>query len=118
MNTDKADIILMMSQVGEPPLPHLRGLVSKDLLNGTTILYQSNRQEGPPVLVGEFHSILLPNVTCSDSGLYTCHLAAPVGEKNQNGQILLTLTGEKPLQSLIITKWGKTLIEEMMMRDC
>lgn len=103
MNSDKADIILMMSQVGQPPSPHLRGLLTKDLLNGTTTLYQSSRQEAPPVLVGEFHSILLPNVTCSDSGLYTCHLAAPVGEKNQNGQILLTLTGKEPLQSRIIT---------------
>uniref|UniRef100_A0A3Q3VXU6 Ig-like domain-containing protein n=1 Tax=Mola mola TaxID=94237 RepID=A0A3Q3VXU6_MOLML len=68
------------------PSTRLRGLSYQYLVNGTM-------QLPPQLLVGETHGILLRNVTCSDSGLYTCHLAAPVGEQNQEEQVLLTLSG-------------------------
>lgn len=82
----------MMSQGRATPVPHLVGLLTKDLPNGTAQQYTSEGRE--VALVAESHSILLPNVTCSDSGQYTCRLAAPVGAQNQEGQVLLTLTGE------------------------
>lgn len=78
----------MMSQVIVDPSTRLRGLSYQYLLNGTM-------QLPPQLLVGETHGIFLRNMTCSDSGLYTCHLAAPVGEQNQEEQVLLILSGEK-----------------------
>uniref|UniRef100_A0A8C6U3K0 Ig-like domain-containing protein n=1 Tax=Neogobius melanostomus TaxID=47308 RepID=A0A8C6U3K0_9GOBI len=32
-------------------------------------------------------SLLLPPVTCSDSGVYQCYMAAPVGEQNREGRV-------------------------------
>lgn len=81
-----------MSQVMATPVPHLMSLLSKDLPNGTA--QQLTSEVRVAALVGESHDILLPNVTCSDSGLYTCSLAALVGEQNKEGQVLLTLTGK------------------------
>lgn len=91
-NLSSLTMFQMMSQGRATPVPHLMGLLSKDLPNGTAQQYTSEGREA--ALVAESHNILLPNVTCSDSGLYTCRLAAPVGEQNQEGQVLLTLTGE------------------------
>lgn len=54
-----------------------------------------------PVLLGGSYNILLPNVTCADSGRYTCHLAAPVGDQNREGEILLMLAGEETLSHLL-----------------
>ncbi|XP_049440858.1 CD83 antigen [Epinephelus fuscoguttatus] len=68
----------------------LSGLLTKDLPNGTTRWYTGVDREVD--LLGESRSILLPNVTCADRGVYVCHLAAPVGEQNREGQVLLTLT--------------------------
>lgn len=82
-----------MSQGRATPAPHLMGLLRKDLPNGTAQQYTSEGREA--ALVAESHSIFLPNVTCSDSGQYTCHLAAPVGEQNREGHVLLTLTGDR-----------------------
>lgn len=92
MFVDVVNTVLMMSQVREPPAPRLSGLLTKELPNGTTRWY--NGVEREVELLGESRDILLPNVTCGDSGMYTCHLAAPVGEQNQEGQVLLTLTGK------------------------
>lgn len=86
----------MMSQVGESPSSRLSGLLTRDLPNGMTQQYASVGREAP-LLLGESHSILLPNVTCGDAGLYTCYLAAPLGEQNREGQVLLTLTGESQM---------------------
>lgn len=77
-------------KVGEPPSSRLSGLLTKDLPNGTTRWFTGLEREVE--LLGESHDILLPNVTCGDSGMYTCHLAAPVGEQNREGQVLLTIT--------------------------
>ncbi|XP_042280488.1 CD83 antigen [Thunnus maccoyii] len=76
-------------KVGEPPSPRLSGLLTKDLPNGTTRWYLGLDREVE--LLDETRNILLPNVTCSDSGVYMCRLEAPVGEQNQEGQILLIL---------------------------
>lgn len=81
-----------MSQVEESS--QLSGLLTKDLPNGTTRWYTGVDREVD--LLGESRSILLPNVTCADRGVYVCHLAAPVGEQNREGQVLLTLTGKSP----------------------
>ncbi|XP_062278752.1 CD83 antigen [Scomber scombrus] len=67
----------------------LRGLLTRDLPNGTTRWYTSVERQVE--LMGDTLDIYLPNVTCADSGVYVCHLAAPVGEQNQEGQVLLTL---------------------------
>ncbi|XP_031723304.1 uncharacterized protein LOC116394390, partial [Anarrhichthys ocellatus] len=74
---------------GEPPSSGLHGLLTKDLPNGTTRWYLG--LERAVELLGESRDIILPNVACGDAGLYTCHLAAPVGEQNREGQVLLRL---------------------------
>ncbi|XP_041799360.1 CD83 antigen-like [Chelmon rostratus] len=88
-------------KVGEPPSPRLSGLLTRDLPNGTTRWYRGVERE--VALLGESHSILLPNVTCGDSGVYMCHLAAPVGEQNREGKVLLTLTDcpDSPTEDLM-----------------
>ncbi|KAM6935264.1 CD83 antigen-like [Lycodopsis pacificus] len=75
---------------GEPPSARLHGLLTKDLPNGTTRWYLG--LERAVELLGESRDIVLPNVTCGDVGSYTCHLAAPVGEQNREGQVLLGLS--------------------------
>ncbi|XP_026227902.1 CD83 antigen [Anabas testudineus] len=77
-------------KVGEAPSPRLSGLLTRDFDNGTTRWY--NGVEREVELDVESRSIFLPNVTCDDSGVYMCHLAAPVGEQNREGLVLLTLT--------------------------
>ncbi|KAE8289344.1 hypothetical protein D5F01_LYC13233 [Larimichthys crocea] len=62
----------------------------KHLPNGTTQWYKG--AEGEVEFVNESRNILLSNVTCADSGVYVCHLAAPVGEQNREGRVLLALT--------------------------
>lgn len=81
-----------MLQVGEAPSPRLSGLLTRDLVNGTTRWYNGVDREVE--LRVESRSIFLPNVTCDDAGAYVCHLAAPVGEQNKEGLVLLTLTGK------------------------
>ncbi|KAK5621528.1 hypothetical protein CRENBAI_002860 [Crenichthys baileyi] len=66
------------------------GLLTRSLPNGTTRWYKDATREVH--LQGESRDIFLPNMTCSDSGVYLCYLAAPVGEQNQEGKVLLTLT--------------------------
>lgn len=76
-------------QVTEPR--KLNGLLTRDLPDGPTRWYTSVDREVE--LLENSFDILLPNVTCADSGVYVCHLAAPVGEQNKDGEILLTLIG-------------------------
>ncbi|XP_034409157.1 uncharacterized protein LOC117745158 [Cyclopterus lumpus] len=86
---------------GEPPLSRANGLLTKELPNGTTRWYTGVRREVE--LLAESRDILLPNVTCGDCGVYTCHLAAPVGEQNREGQVVLALREclvEKPSEDL------------------
>ncbi|XP_054903185.1 CD83 antigen [Poeciliopsis prolifica] len=65
------------------------GLLAKNLPNGTTRWYKDMTRKVQ--LQGESLDLFLPNVTCSDSGVYLCFLAAPVGQQNQEGKVLLTL---------------------------
>ncbi|XP_017284005.1 CD83 antigen [Kryptolebias marmoratus] len=72
------------------PSPLQSGLITRNLPNDTTRWYT-----GVDMKVnfqGESLDIFLPNVTCSDSGVYLCYLAAPVGEQNREGKVVLTLT--------------------------
>ncbi|XP_034466698.1 CD83 antigen isoform X1 [Hippoglossus hippoglossus] len=78
-------------QVRESPSSRLSGLLTRNLPNGTTRYYTDLDREVE--LLVESRSLFLPNVTCGDGGVYTCHLAAPVGEQNSDGRVLLTLTG-------------------------
>ncbi|KAG7232936.1 hypothetical protein INR49_007923 [Caranx melampygus] len=80
-------------KVLQPPESQLNGLLTRDLPNGTTRWYTGVEREVE--LLGEGgsggSSILLPEVTCSDDGWYACHLAAPVGEQNREGLVILTV---------------------------
>ncbi|XP_035529045.1 CD83 antigen [Morone saxatilis] len=78
-------------KVRDPPSPsRLSGLLTRDLPDGPTRWYTSGDQEAE--LMKESNGIFLPNVTCEESGVYECHLAAPVGEQNRDGRVQLTLT--------------------------
>ncbi|KAK1895118.1 CD83 antigen [Dissostichus eleginoides] len=72
------------------PDPGLSGVLSRKLPNGPTQWYMGAQQRMD--LQGGTRDIFLPNVTCSDRGTYVCHLAAPVGQQNREGQVTLTLT--------------------------
>ncbi|XP_068586017.1 CD83 antigen [Cebidichthys violaceus] len=87
---------------GEPSSSRLHGLLTKDLPNGTTRRYIGLQREVE--LLDESRDIVLSNVTCGDVGSYTCHLAAPVGEQNREGQVLLELRdcpAAGPTESLV-----------------
>ncbi|XP_051813162.1 CD83 antigen [Acanthochromis polyacanthus] len=75
-------------KVGEDP-SDVSGLLTRSFPSGLVRLYSG--VERNVSFVDESNDIYLPNVTCSDSGVYRCHLAAPVGEQNREGQILLTV---------------------------
>ncbi|XP_034056379.1 CD83 antigen [Gymnodraco acuticeps] len=77
-------------KVSDAPDPGLSGLLSRKLPNGPTQWYVGVQREMD--LQGGTRDIVLPNVTCSDRGTYTCHLAGPVGQQNREGQVTLTLT--------------------------
>ncbi|XP_045901315.1 CD83 antigen isoform X1 [Micropterus dolomieu] len=77
-------------KVKEAPAPGLSGLLTQDLTTGMTRLYKG--VERKVELLTESSSIFLPSVTCADRGVYSCHLAAPVGEQNQDGEVLLNVT--------------------------
>ncbi|XP_019964669.2 CD83 antigen [Paralichthys olivaceus] len=76
-------------RVRESSSSHLSGLLTRRLPNGTTTYYYGLDREVE--LLDESLSLYLPNVTCSDGGVYMCHLAAPLGEQNRDGQVLLIL---------------------------
>uniref|UniRef100_A0A3B5L7J3 Ig-like domain-containing protein n=1 Tax=Xiphophorus couchianus TaxID=32473 RepID=A0A3B5L7J3_9TELE len=69
------------------------GLLAKYLPNGTTRWYKDVTRKVE--LQDDSLDLVLPNVTCSDSGVYLCFLAAPVGQQNQEGKVKLTLPGKK-----------------------
>lgn len=86
-------MMMMMSQVGQAPAARLSGLVTRDLPNGTVLSYEGVEREVE--LLDETHNILLSNLTCADSGVYSCQLSAPVGQQNRDGEIQLILTGKR-----------------------
>ncbi|KAM3613635.1 uncharacterized protein V6R79_002801 [Siganus canaliculatus] len=78
-------------KVAQPPAPRLSGLVTRDLPGGVELQYAGVSRQ--VALQGASYDLLLTNVTCADAGVYSCHLAAPVGQQNQDGEVLLTVTG-------------------------
>ncbi|RVE63071.1 hypothetical protein OJAV_G00163180 [Oryzias javanicus] len=84
----------------ESPSLHRRGLLRRELPDGPTRLYEGMDREVE--LLDEDYSILLSSLTCSDSGLYACQLAAPVGEQNKEGRILLSVE-DCPTDSVLET---------------
>lgn len=82
-------------------MPHLSGLLTRSLPNGKAHRYNNTQLTAAPVLLGDSYNIRLHNVTCADSGRYTCHLAASVGDQNREGEILLMLAGEETLSHLM-----------------
>lgn len=85
-----------MSQLSQKPSPGLSGLLTRHLPDGRAHLYNSSDPRAPPVLLDGSHSIILRNLRCTDGGRYACHLSAPVGQQNREGEVLLRLTGEEP----------------------
>lgn len=59
----------------------------------------TNSTRGEPLggdvtlLPDESNAIHLHNVSCTDAGLYSCFLAAPLGDKNRESQLRLSVTG-------------------------
>ncbi|KAL2084515.1 hypothetical protein ACEWY4_020033 [Coilia grayii] len=45
-------------------------------------------------------NLILPNVTAKDHGKYICFLAAPLGHRNQEGEVLLTVDGCPEVNSI------------------
>lgn len=86
------NVLLVLLQVEESPSLSRRGLLRKELPDGPARLYEGMDREVE--LLDEDYSILLSSLTCSDSGLYLCQLAAPVGEQNKEGRILLSVKGK------------------------
>ncbi|XP_007572966.1 CD83 antigen [Poecilia formosa] len=76
-------------KVGSDSSHQRNGLLAKSLPNGTTRWYKDVTRKVE--LQDESLDLVLPNVTCCDSGEYLCFLAAPVGQQNQEGKVLLTL---------------------------
>ncbi|KAG9345067.1 hypothetical protein JZ751_009608 [Albula glossodonta] len=69
------------------------GVLFKALKNDSTVRMFDNF-ERPAYLVSENSlDLLLPNVTAQDTGKYRCHLSAPVGERNVDGHVFLTVSG-------------------------
>ncbi|XP_034029873.1 CD83 antigen-like [Thalassophryne amazonica] len=93
-------------QVEEQPSAVIKGLLSKKLPNGTIQRY--NGIERHVDLLGNTGDLFLPNVTYSDSGIYVCHLAAPVGEQNQESQVHLILRGcpENPPNKVMLDAYA------------
>ncbi|KAF0032054.1 hypothetical protein F2P81_016609 [Scophthalmus maximus] len=79
-------------KVQESLSPGLSGLVTRNLSSGETKYYVGLDRE-LQLLAGS-RNIFMPNVTCDDAGVYECHLAAPVGEQNREGRVLLTVTAQ------------------------
>uniref|UniRef100_A0A1A8CHE8 Ig-like domain-containing protein n=2 Tax=Nothobranchius TaxID=28779 RepID=A0A1A8CHE8_NOTKA len=81
----------------EHPSSQESGLLTRNLPDGPTRWYSG--ADTNVKLHGDSRDIVLPNVTCSDSGVFKCYLAAPVGEQNREGKIVLNLS-DCPVQPL------------------
>lgn len=69
----------------------LRAILSLDLRNNTRREPLGGDVE---LLLGEGHAVHLQNISCNAAGLYSCFLAAPLGERNQEARLKLSVTGE------------------------
>lgn len=68
-----------------------RAILSWDLINSTRREPLGGAEE---LLPEDGHAIHLHNVSCTDAGLYSCFLAAPLREQNQESWLRLSVTGE------------------------
>lgn len=82
---------MMMSQEGAAPAPRLQGLLTKDLPDGRMRRYSGARHAE----LNASRDLRLDNLTCADCGVYSCQLAAPVGEQNREGRVVLAMKGER-----------------------
>lgn len=80
-----------MSIQDSAPQLGTRAILSWDLINRTRREPVGGDME---LLPGEGHAVHLLNVSCTDAGLYSCFLAAPLGEHNQESWLRLSVTGE------------------------
>ncbi|CAB1334304.1 unnamed protein product, partial [Coregonus sp. 'balchen'] len=80
-------------KLGEEPSNKESGLLMKRLSPNSTTQWYAGLEREVELLADDSFDIVLPNVTAVDSGRYKCLLAAPVGEQNQEGQIVLRVTG-------------------------
>ncbi|TNN33281.1 CD83 antigen [Liparis tanakae] len=73
---------------GAPPAPRLQGLLFIDLPVGVTRRYSGARRAE----LNASRDLQLDNLTCADRGVYSCQLAAPLGEQNREGRVELAMT--------------------------
>ncbi|KAK7158048.1 hypothetical protein R3I93_009293 [Phoxinus phoxinus] len=86
----KADVqyrLVTWYKVVEGPPRMITGLVRLTENNGKVEKYNGVEREFK--LLERTQSLLLSNVTAQDSGIYNCFLSAPLGHKNQEGEIIL-----------------------------
>ncbi|XP_034534266.1 CD83 antigen [Notolabrus celidotus] len=74
----------------QPPSKRLSGILTRGLPNGTVQWYLGVEREVE--LLGDSPAIFIPNITCADRGVYTCQLAAPLGEQNREKEVILTVS--------------------------
>lgn len=84
-------LTLSMSLQDLAPQLGTRAILSWDLLNGTRREPLGGDVE---LLIEKEHAIRLRNISSTDAGLYSCFLAAPLKEKNQESWLRLSVTGE------------------------
>ncbi|CAB1334301.1 unnamed protein product [Coregonus sp. 'balchen'] len=77
-------------KLSEEPYNKESGLLMKRLSHNSTTQWYAGLEREVELLADDSFDIFLPNVTAVDSGRYKCLLAAPVGEQNQEGQIVLS----------------------------
>lgn len=85
---------MVLTQLIQEPESGLRGLVVRYLPDGEPYWYNSSEAQVPLGLLDRSHSLILRDLTCADGGWYSCHLSAPIGQQNREGEVQLRLTGE------------------------
>ncbi|XP_064420179.1 uncharacterized protein LOC135359223 isoform X2 [Latimeria chalumnae] len=68
----------------------LISLVLRDLWKNQTFLYKSVKK---PYSIAEDMSLIIPDIEAEDAGVYRCMLWAPVGERMQNGELSVQISG-------------------------
>ncbi|KAI1885664.1 hypothetical protein AGOR_G00206150 [Albula goreensis] len=69
------------------------GVLFKALKNDSTVRMFDNFERQASLVSENSLDLYLPNVTAQDTGKYRCHLSAPVGERNVDGHVFLTVSG-------------------------
>lgn len=108
----------MTSQRRQQGAPGLSGLLTRDLPDGGIHWYNRTDLRDRLILLDGSHSISLHNLTCADSGSYICHLSAPVGEQNREGEVLLRLAGEEVKHVRLLHLLNYTKVNFGLFSDC